>query len=107
MKRNTKENIVFIKWLAENEMNTEKFVIQRSSDGNTFKNLGELPPSGPINILTEYNSSDDITGISSGVAYYRIKAEDSRVILHTPMWFRFVYPNQGALVSGQTHSALH
>ena len=73
-----KENIVFIKWLAENEMNTEKFVIQRSSDGNIFKNLGELPPSGPINILTEYNSSDDITGISSGVAYYRIKAEDNR-----------------------------
>ncbi len=73
-----KENIVFIKWLAENEMNTEKFVIQRSSDGNTFKNLGELPPSGPINILTEYNSTDDIAGINSGVAYYRIKAEDSR-----------------------------
>lgn len=73
-----KENMVFLKWLAENEMNTEKFVVQRSTDGSTFKNMGELPPSGPINILTEYNSTDDIVNINSGVAYYRIKAEDNR-----------------------------
>ncbi|HOZ68095.1 MAG TPA: T9SS type A sorting domain-containing protein [Chitinophagaceae bacterium] len=73
-----KENTVFLKWVAENEMNTEKFVIQRSTDGNSFKNMGELPPTGPINILTEYNSADDIQGIVSNVAYYRIKAEDNR-----------------------------
>jgi hypothetical protein len=73
-----KENTVFLKWVAENEMNTEKFVIQRSTDGNSFKNMGELPPTGPINILTEYNSSDDIQGIAGNVAYYRIKAEDNR-----------------------------
>lgn len=73
-----KENTVILKWVAENEMNTEKFVIQRSTDGTTFKNIGDIPPSGPINILTEYNSSDDISGIAQGVAYYRIKAEDNR-----------------------------
>jgi Secretion system C-terminal sorting domain len=73
-----KEGTVFLKWVAENEMNTEKFVIQRSTDGNSFKNMGELPPTGPINILTEYNSSDDILGVTGNVAYYRIKAEDNR-----------------------------
>lgn len=73
-----KENTVFLKWVAENEMNTEKFVIQRSVDGTTFKDLGYLPPVGPINTLTEYNKSDDITGITLQVAYYRIKAEDNR-----------------------------
>ena len=73
-----KESTVFLKWVAENEMNTEKFVIQRSTDGNSFKNTGELPPTGPINILTEYNSSDDIQGVIGNVAYYRIKAEDNR-----------------------------
>lgn len=73
-----KENTVFLKWVAENEMNTEKFVIQRSVDGTTFKNMSDIPPVGPINILTEYNSSDDVQGITTVVAYYRIKAEDNR-----------------------------
>lgn len=73
-----KENTVFLKWVAENEMNTEKFVIQRSSDGTTFKNVADVAPSGPINILTEYNSADDVTGVPFTVAYYRIKAEDNR-----------------------------
>ena len=73
-----KENTVFLKWVAENEMNTEKFVIQRSTDGTSFKNLGEAPPAGPINTLTEYNKSDDVSGISLAVAYYRIRAEDNR-----------------------------
>lgn len=73
-----KENTVFLKWLAENEMNTEKFVVQRSTDGSTFKDLGALPPAGPVNILTEYNSTDDILGLSISVVYYRVKAEDNR-----------------------------
>lgn len=73
-----KENTVFLKWVAENEMNTEKFVIQRSADGTTFKNISVIAPTGSNNILTEYNSSDDVAGVTSTVAYYRIKAEDNR-----------------------------
>jgi len=73
-----KETTVFLKWVAENEMNTEKFVIERSTDGTSFKVMGSMPPTGPLNILTEYNSTDDIQGVNSGVAYYRIKAEDNR-----------------------------
>ncbi len=73
-----KENTVYLKWVAENEMNTEKFVIERSTDGTTFRLMGNVPPTGPLNILTEYNTTDDIQGINSGVAYYRIKAEDNR-----------------------------
>ena len=73
-----KENTVFLKWVAENEMNTEKFVIQRSADGTTFKNVSDVAPSGPINSLTEYNTTDDVVSVTSMVAYYRIKAEDNR-----------------------------
>lgn len=73
-----KENAVFLKWVAENEMNTEKFVVQRSADGTTFSNVSDVAPSGPINVLTEYNSTDNVAGVASTVAYYRIKAEDNR-----------------------------
>jgi hypothetical protein len=72
-----KENTVSLKWLAENEMNTEKFVTQRSMDGRSFKDLTALPPAGPLNILTEYNAQDDIQGIANPVIYYRVKAEDN------------------------------
>ncbi len=72
-----KENTVSLKWLAENEMNTEKFITQRSTDGRSFKDLVALPPAGPLNILTEYNAMDDIQGITSQVLYYRVKAEDN------------------------------
>jgi hypothetical protein len=73
-----KENIVQLKWLAENEMNTERFVIQRSTDGANYTDIGFKNPSGPINILTEYNATDDIFNLPASIVYYRVKAEDNR-----------------------------
>jgi len=73
-----KENIVQLKWLAENEMNTERFVIQRSIDGANYTDIGFKNPSGPINILTEYNATDDILNFPANIVYYRVKAEDNR-----------------------------
>lgn len=72
-----KENSVYLKWLAENEMNTQRFVIQRSSDGANYQDIGYKNPTGPLNILTEYQATDDVLNFPSGIAYYRIKAEDN------------------------------
>lgn len=73
-----KENTVYLKWLAENEMNTEKFVIQRSTDGANYTDIGYKEPSGPMNILTEYTATDNIINSSVNIYYYRIKAVDNR-----------------------------
>lgn len=73
-----KENTVYLKWLAENEMNTEKFITQRSLDGAVFTDMGATLPAGPMNILTEYNAADDIQPVTAGIVYYRVRAEDNR-----------------------------
>lgn len=73
-----KENTVYLKWLAENEMNTEKFIVQRSTDGIYFGDFSMVLPSGPINVLTTYNSADDVQQTGAAILYYRIKAQDSR-----------------------------
>lgn len=73
-----KENMVYLKWLAENEMNTEKFIVQRSTDGAVFTDLTTVLPSGPMNILTTYTGKDDITSFSAPLIYYRVKAQDNR-----------------------------
>ncbi len=73
-----KENTVYLKWMAENEMNTEKFILQRSLDGAVFTDLGSTLPAGPMNILTEYNAADDIQLLTAGIVYYRVRAEDNR-----------------------------
>lgn len=72
-----KENTVYLKWFAENEMNTQRFVIQRSSDGANYQDIGYKNPTGPLNILTEYLATDDVLNFSYNIAYYRIKAEDN------------------------------
>ncbi|MBL7725093.1 MAG: T9SS type A sorting domain-containing protein [Chitinophagaceae bacterium] len=72
-----KENSVYLKWLAENEMNTQRFVIQRSSDGANYQDIGYKNPAGPLNILTEYLATDDVLNFPYSIAYYRIKAEDN------------------------------
>lgn len=74
-----KDQTIYIKWLAENEMNTEKFILQRSTDGNSFKDLEAFDPQGPMNVLTEYNALDNTLDFQSPVVYYRVKAQDNRL----------------------------
>jgi hypothetical protein len=71
-------NTVDLTWIAENEMNTARFVIQRSVDGVNYSDIGSKDPVGPVNIPAEYKSTDDIQSLlSSNIIYYRIKAEDN------------------------------
>ena len=72
------ENKVSLKWIAENEMNTSQFIIQRSFDGIYYSDIGSKTVTSQINTLTKYSFVNDIQSLSSnGVIYYRIKAEDN------------------------------
>lgn len=65
-------------WLAENEMNTLKFTVQRSEDGQYFTSIATVPINGFINTLTTYKWSDFWQQpLNVNVLYYRIKAEDN------------------------------
>jgi SdrD B-like domain/Secretion system C-terminal sorting domain len=72
------ETKVSLRWVAENEMNTNKFVIQRSFDGANYSDIGTQVVTGQINIPTAYGFVTDIQNLSMhSIIYYRIKAEDN------------------------------
>lgn len=68
---------VYLTWIAENELNTRNFIIQRSDDGNTYVSIGTVPMSGLTNIPTTYTFTDQQRMLQGIVTYYRVLAEDN------------------------------
>ncbi|MDZ4808160.1 MAG: T9SS type A sorting domain-containing protein [Bacteroidota bacterium] len=86
---------VALKWIAENEMNTSNFVIERSTDGINYNPIGSAAPSGPVNTPTEYKFMDDIQNMPlTSVVFYRIKAMDNNS--------RFAYSNVATIRLNKT-----
>lgn len=71
---NTKTKAVDLRWSTATEINNEKFLIQRSLDGEIFEDLGEMAGAGNSNSLLNYKFSD--TKPVKGIAYYRLKQVD-------------------------------
>lgn len=69
---------VKMKWIAENEMGTANFMIERSVDGIHYEKIGSKPSSGPVNTPTAYYFTDNVQnmGVYTTLSY-RIKALDS------------------------------
>jgi len=69
---------VSLKFVAENEMNTHHFVVERSVDGINYADIATVAVTGPVNTPTTYYVSTDVLSVSSySVVYYRIRAEDN------------------------------
>lgn len=68
---------VILKWLAENEMNTERFVVQQSTDGIHFTTINIRDVNGAINIPTYYYHTTDVSRAGANILYFRIRAEDA------------------------------
>lgn len=71
-----KNEVVELKWATIMEENFQKFVIQRSSSGTIFEDIGELPGKGfnIYDIETQYEFVDEMPLL--GLNYYRLKAVD-------------------------------
>jgi hypothetical protein len=63
-------------WTTFNEINVQKFEIERSDDGYAFKTVGIALPDGGRNTTTDYEFPDDLSTVNGSVAYYRIKSVD-------------------------------
>lgn len=57
---------IFLSWDVQNEININKYIIERSLDGLVFKEIGELEP----NILSHYQFNDNT--LLTGKIYYRV-----------------------------------
>ena len=70
-----RDDHVLVKWLTANEINVEKFIIQRAFDKNDrFIDLGEVKSKGKS--VNSYKF-DDFSKFKNGVYYYRIITIDN------------------------------
>lgn len=65
---------VLLAWQTLTEQNNEKFIIQRSNDGESFEMIGEVGGSGDSSSPLDYNFIDKSP--SNGINYYRLAQID-------------------------------
>lgn len=69
-----KSNTVLLDWCTYTEINSQKFIIQKSSDGVNFSTINETPAAGFSYSLKKYSSVDLFPFV--GTNYYRLRQED-------------------------------
>ena len=68
------DNSVLLRWTSLFEINSYKYVVQKSSDGRTFSDLGDLQAAGNSPHTINYSFTD--RQVMNGGAYYRLKLVD-------------------------------
>lgn len=68
--------VATINWTTKNEVNTAKFIVERSTDNRTFTEAGERAGAGSYAGTINYTLDDNVSNISAAVIYYRIKELD-------------------------------
>lgn len=66
------ENVNTISWQVGNEANTMKYIIERSTDGSSFAEIGQVPYQDRTSAVNQYEFRDG--GVTTtGTVYYRVK----------------------------------
>ncbi len=69
-----KATVATVNWTTENEVNTFKFIVERSVDNISFTPVGEKAAAGNYAGSSNYSFNDDVTSLTGyKVIYYRIK----------------------------------
>jgi hypothetical protein len=67
---------MILNWQTATEINSSKFVVERSSNKSTWSAIGEVAASGNSNSVKKYQFTDKAR-LNSGVYYYRLKMVDN------------------------------
>ncbi len=67
-------NSVFLTWETLSELNSDRFVVERSTNGNLFLPIGEIKTKGNSNQQINYSLRDK--NPQDGMNYYRLKQVD-------------------------------
>lgn len=70
----TQNNTNHLYWSTTEEVNNDKFIIQRSKDTRNWHNIGSVAGSGNTQQQSDYQYQDK--GLEPGLYYYRIKQVD-------------------------------
>ena len=69
-----KSNTVLLQWGTASEQNSKDFIIQHSTDGSGWNNIGSVPAAGNSNTQKDYGYVH--TNPVNGINYYRIQQTD-------------------------------
>lgn len=69
-----KSSNVLLEWSTAQEINSDRFEIQRSGDGVTYETIGQVAAAGNSSLRRDYSFTDYTT--VGGVYYYRIRQVD-------------------------------
>ncbi len=68
------EDVVLLKWTTNQEGNSSHFMIEKSFDGRSWKDIGKVNAAGNSNTITNYTFYDNAP--FKGINYYRLKQVD-------------------------------
>lgn len=69
-----KDTYIDINWTTSTETNNDYFVVEKSTDGLNYYEIGNISGAGNSNIVNHYNYSD--YDVNHGTTYYRLKQVD-------------------------------
>ena len=73
----TKENSdIAINWQTTTELNTNHFIIQHSTDGSSFKDIGTVKAIGSGANSYSFTDNNPTPSLLNGVVYYRLQSVD-------------------------------
>jgi hypothetical protein len=67
---NDNNNKIALQWKVASEINVSHYAIERSNDGHSFENIGQLKANNLLDIQINYNFSDNLP--LKGINYYRL-----------------------------------
>lgn len=70
------DHIVKLNWNTAMEINSSRFVVQRSYDGNVFTDVETVAGNGTTNLMHSYSVDDNIYFFTGAIVYYRLKQID-------------------------------
>ena len=71
-------NTTFLQWTTSNETNSSHFVIERSTDGRNFSDIGIVAAAGGSSTVQHYSFIDEnVMNLTSGVVHYRLRITDN------------------------------
>lgn len=71
---NQNNTAVLLRWSTASEVHAADFVVQKSTDGRLWRNLGTVMATGYANTVSDYSFTDDQP--ATGKSYYRILQRD-------------------------------
>lgn len=69
-----RNSTALLEWITLQELNTDRFIVQKSYDGVNYQDIGEVKAAGNTSVSQRYRFTD--VQLASGNNYYRLKLVD-------------------------------